>query len=272
VGAQFFAAACTWVVSGYQFVARSVRSVILRPTISTSSMARQNKRKASATVASRATTAKKRGTNTTRGRRSSRNATTVVKDNVECAVDDVYEAEDVAVDEEVHRDRYDELDDEYELPEGFEDEEIDEDEAFNSEDERQFGHLFEGGGGKYSDFDSEEEEEDAEGSVEEEDGRGAYDALVSDEDEDDEVWPDLDGGRAGAVVREPDDAFEDGGASRGGYDNGGDLDDDDDDDGDGLDTLGEFDGDKDVRLGREERVEMIRELYPESIYAVGPGA
>lgn len=33
---------------------------------------------------------------------------------------------------------------EYELPNDFEDEEIDEDAAFNSEDERLYGHIFEG--------------------------------------------------------------------------------------------------------------------------------
>lgn len=33
---------------------------------------------------------------------------------------------------------------EYELPDNFEDEEIDEDAAFNSEDERLYGHIFEG--------------------------------------------------------------------------------------------------------------------------------
>merc|ERR1719199_618388 len=80
---------------------------------------------------------------------------TVVTGDVEHAVDDIFEADDVAVDEELHRDRYDEVDAEYELPADFEDEEIDEEEAFNSEDERQYGHLFEGGGGggKYSDYD-----------------------------------------------------------------------------------------------------------------------
>jgi hypothetical protein len=224
----------------------------------------------------------KRGVRSGRGRPD-----TVVTGDVEHAVDDIYEADDVAVDEELHRDRYDDLDDEFDLPAGFEDEEIDEDEAFNSEDERQYGYLFEeNGGGKYSDYDSEEEElaEEADGHAndkgEKEEEGLAYDALVSDEeleseleqgdhdddDDDEAAWPEEDGeeGRGGRdEAGEFSDDGDDGVGPAGGS---GHLDGGDDH---GGSDDGGFEGEDGWRNPR--RVEMIRELYPENIYAVGSG-
>jgi U3 small nucleolar RNA-associated protein 14 len=185
-----------------------------------------------------------------------------VTGGVEHDIHDVYEAEDVAVDEEVNKDRYDALDDEYELPKDFEDEEIDEDAAFNSEDERLYGHLFEGGGGKYSDYDTEDDAEDD--AEESDDGEDAYGALVSDEEDGEEeeaAWPE---------------AGEDGSEEAAGY-RAEDREDRDGDSGDDMEGSfpGEEDGEEDGERRerwRAERPEMIRELYPESIYAVGPGA
>ncbi|KAI8110648.1 hypothetical protein M9435_002322 [Picochlorum sp. BPE23] len=99
-------------------------------------------------------------------------------DELDIRKDDVFEADTVDADEDVHAYRYDDVDNyEYELPEDFEDEEIDEDEAFNSEDEQLYGHLF--SRKKYSESEgSESEEEPSE-------GHAAFDALASD----DEEWP-----------------------------------------------------------------------------------
>ena len=247
------------------------------------------KRKASGNVAG-ATPAKQRGGRAKVGVRSGHGRRTVVTGDVEHAIDDVYEADDVAVDEEVHQDRYDDLDDEYELPADFEDEEIDEDEAFNSEDERQFGHLFEEkNGGRYSDFDSEEDSEEEEGDR---GGKGAagmaaYDALLSDEDEESAGDEERDEANQSDEEYDEDDELawpteEDrGGIGQTGNDGPAGLG-DDGSEGGGIHAQDGYDSQFDDQMDDEEeaddggrgtgRTEMIRELYPENIYAVGPGA
>jgi U3 small nucleolar RNA-associated protein 14 len=223
-----------------------------------------------------------------------------VTGDVEHDAQDVFEAEEVRVDEEVHRDRYDDLDDEYDLPKDFEDEEIDEDEAFNSEDERMYGHLFEGDGGKYSDYDSEEDEDRYEGDVggpgpgddddddDDDDGiRDVFDALMSDEEEEEEeeeeekeeeeeeeaAWPeDISGGGdfrfrlSGEDGNRGDDNGGDGG--KGSREEEAQYDSEDFFDGQSEDETADEDLSNRVGKRRDEGIEMIRELNPESIYAV----
>ena len=117
-----------------------------------------------------------------------RNGEIMANKVTETREDDVFEADEVDADEDLHASRYDDVENyEYELPEDFEDEEIDEDEAFNSEDERLYGHLF-ASSDKYPSCSSSEEETDV--SEGEDNVREAFNALQSSSDEEDgDAWP-----------------------------------------------------------------------------------
>jgi U3 small nucleolar RNA-associated protein 14 len=116
-----------------------------------------------------------------------RNSELMANKLAETREDDVFEADEVDADEDLHASRYDDVENyEYELPEDFEDEEIDEDDAFNSEDERLYGHLFESSE-RYPSGSSSEEETGM--SDEEENVREAFNALQSSSDDEDKPWP-----------------------------------------------------------------------------------
>ena len=157
---------------------------------------------------------------------------------------DIFEAEDVDADEDLHAYRYDDVENnEYELPEDFEDEEIDEDEAFNSEDERLYGHFFRDSGT------SEEESQE---------GDAAFDALESSSDDsgDDEAWPDLEQG--GEDVTTGEDVYPDIGEQKA---DGGSEDDDDFDD--------DYEkGDVPAEETMRERKQLLTEAYPESVFHI----
>lgn len=151
---------------------------------------------------------------------------------------DIFEAEDVDADEDLHAYRYDDVENnEYKLPEDFEDEEIDEDEAFNSEDERLYGHLFR---------DSGTSEEECQG------GNAAFDALESSSDDsgDDEAWPDLEEGGEDVTTGEgvyPDiGAQKDNSRSEDDYENG------------------DVPAEETIR----EKKQLLTEAYPESVFHI----
>ncbi|KAG2495048.1 hypothetical protein HYH03_006979 [Edaphochlamys debaryana] len=197
-------------------------------------------------------------------------------------VDDIYEAEDSDPDEVKNANRFDQVDNyEYELPSDFEDEEIDEEAAFTEEDKKKFGAWFE------KEVDADEDVDDDDGAL----GVGDDDGELWDEGESKD---DAEGEEGGEDDKRPGRGPKRRGAAPDAEDGADDddvdlfLDDDDDDEEEEQEdedmdeeahtamlreVLAAADGGRSAkRARRDPNAAVLSEAYPESEFALNPGA